>query len=232
MPCSRMYLAILMPKNCVVTMRPASPYAAGRPQSSGRGSKAPRGCLSKPTASAISALPERIAFTADINALPPVAQPFLTFVNGIPVRPRSATRVSARPAPSLPPNATCTSVHARPASRSAACDGVEGELAAAACRAAGRTSTGRRRRSRLRCSCASPPSDRAGQRLVGGEPRHRLGGDERDLRLACRARRSRCSPGRPPPSRPRAARRSRPRTGRTRPPVRRTAGTSVRTAAR
>ena len=70
-----------MPKNCVVTIKPASPYAAGSPQSSGRGSNAPRGCLSKPTARAISAAPDRIACTADISALPPVAQPFLTFVN-------------------------------------------------------------------------------------------------------------------------------------------------------
>ncbi len=109
-----------MPKNWVVTIRPASPYAAGSPQSSGRGSKAPRGCLSNPTARATSAAPDRIACTADISALPPVAQPFLTFVKGIPVRPRSETSVSARPDPSLPPKATWTSVHSSPASRSAA----------------------------------------------------------------------------------------------------------------
>ena len=77
-------------------------------------------------------LPERIAFTADISALPPVAQPFLTFVNGMPVRPRSATRVSARPEPSLPPNATWTSVQASPASTQRRVDRVERELAAGA----------------------------------------------------------------------------------------------------
>ena len=41
--------------------------------------------------------PERIALTAENSALPPVAQPFLTLVNGIPVKPSSATRVSASP---------------------------------------------------------------------------------------------------------------------------------------
>ncbi len=111
-----------MPKNWVVTMSPASPYPSGRPHSAGRGSKAPRGCLSNPTASAMSAAPARIALTAENNALPPVAQPFLTLVNGIPVRPKSATRVSARPDPSLPPKATWTSGQVSPASSSACTD--------------------------------------------------------------------------------------------------------------
>lgn len=103
MPWSCMYRWIFMAKNWVVTMSPSRPYASSSPQSAGRGSKAPRGCLSKPTARATSAAPERIAPTADTRALPPVAQPLRTLMNGTPVRPSSLTSVSALPAASLPP---------------------------------------------------------------------------------------------------------------------------------
>ena len=40
-----------------------------------------------------------------ISALPPVAQPLDTLMNGTPVRPRSLTSVSAAPAADEPPNA-------------------------------------------------------------------------------------------------------------------------------
>ncbi len=61
-----------------------------------------------------------MALTAEARALPPVAQPFLTLVKGMPVNPRSLTRVSASPDPSLPPKAASTSAHPSPASSNAA----------------------------------------------------------------------------------------------------------------
>ena len=64
-------------------------------------------------------MPERIAFTAQTSALPPVAQPFLTLTNGSPVSPSWDTRVSESPALSLPPNAAPTRDHSIPASASA-----------------------------------------------------------------------------------------------------------------
>jgi hypothetical protein len=57
----------------------------------------------------VSAAPERKALYALINALPPVAQPLATLMNGTPVRPRSETSVSAAPAADEPPNAYSTS---------------------------------------------------------------------------------------------------------------------------
>ena len=50
-----MYRWIFMAKNCVVSIRPVSPYHEPMPQSSGSGLNAPGGCLSKPTTSATSA---------------------------------------------------------------------------------------------------------------------------------------------------------------------------------
>ena len=52
------------------------------PHSSGSGLNAPGGCLSKPTTSAVSALPAASIACAVISAEPPVAQPFLTLMNG------------------------------------------------------------------------------------------------------------------------------------------------------
>ena len=46
-----------------------------------------------------------MALYALISALPPVAQPLATLMNGRPVRPRSLTSVSAAPAAAEPPNA-------------------------------------------------------------------------------------------------------------------------------
>ncbi len=68
------------------------------PHSSGSGLNAPGGCLSKPTTSAVSAAPEASIAWAVVSADPPVAQPFLTLMNGTPVRPSAETVVSALPA--------------------------------------------------------------------------------------------------------------------------------------
>ena len=56
-------------------MSPVSPYQEPSPQSSGSGLKAPGGCLSKPTTSAISAAPAASIACAVASADPPVAQP-------------------------------------------------------------------------------------------------------------------------------------------------------------
>src|SRR3954471_18021787 len=109
-----------MAKNCVVSIRPVSPYQDPRPHSSGSGLNAPGGCLSKPTTSAISAEPATSIACAVVSADPPVAQPFETLMNGTPVSPSTDTIVSALPAASDPPAANSTSCHPRPASASAA----------------------------------------------------------------------------------------------------------------
>ena len=101
-----------MAKNCVVSIRPVSPYHAPRPQSSGSGLNAPGGCLSKPTTSAISAAPASSMAWAVASADPPVAQPLRTLMNGTPVRPSTETIVSALPAASDPPAANSTSLPA------------------------------------------------------------------------------------------------------------------------
>ena len=90
------------------------------PHSSGSGLNAPGGCLSKPTTSAVSALPAVSIACAVISAEPPVAQPFLTLMNGTPVRPSTDTVVSALPAASEPPAAKSTCSQPMPASASAA----------------------------------------------------------------------------------------------------------------
>ena len=90
------------------------------PHSSGSGLNAPGGCLSKPTTSAVSALPAVSIACAVISAEPPVAQPFLTLMNGTPVRPSTDTVVSALPAASEPPAAKSICSQPRPASVSAA----------------------------------------------------------------------------------------------------------------
>src|SRR5215212_72343 len=101
-------------------MSPVAPYQEPRPQSSGSGLKAPGGCLSKPTTSAISAAPATSIACAVASADPPVAQPLRTLMNGTPVSPSTDTVVSALPAASDPPAANSTSCQATPASRSAA----------------------------------------------------------------------------------------------------------------
>src|SRR5687767_15096520 len=98
-----------MAKNCVVSIRPVSPYQEPSPQSSGRGSNAPGGCLSNPTTIAISAAPEASIACAVASADPPVAQPLRTLMKGTPVRPSTDTVVSALPAESDPPAANSTS---------------------------------------------------------------------------------------------------------------------------
>ena len=90
------------------------------PHSSGSGLNAPGGCLSKPTTSAVSALPAVSIACAVISAEPPVAQPFLTLMNGTPVSPSTDTVVSALPAASEPPAAKSICSQPRPASVSAA----------------------------------------------------------------------------------------------------------------
>ena len=118
--CSAMYRWIFIAKNCVVSMRPDSPYQDPMPHSSGSGLNAPGGCLSKPTTNATSALPADSIACAVIKAEPPVAHPFLTLMKGTPVRPRTDTVVSALPAASEPPAAKSISSQPRPASVSAA----------------------------------------------------------------------------------------------------------------
>ena len=118
-PYSCMYRWIFMPKNWVVSIRPVSPYQRPRPLSSGSALNAPGGCLSKPMAMTRSWSPDRMARSAMASALPPVAHPLRTLMNGKPVRPRSLTSVSAFPAARLPPNAHCTSAQPIPASASA-----------------------------------------------------------------------------------------------------------------
>src|SRR6476619_2474224 len=107
-----------MAKNCVVSIRPVSPYQEPIPHSSGSGLNAPGGCLSKPTTSASSASPAASIACAVVSAEPPVAQPFLTLMNGTPVRPSTDTDVSALPAASEPPAAKSISSQATPASAS------------------------------------------------------------------------------------------------------------------
>ena len=68
-------------------MSPVSPYQEPIPHSSGSGLNAPGGCLSNPTTSAMSALPADSIAWAVVSAEPPVAQPFLTLMNGTPVSP-------------------------------------------------------------------------------------------------------------------------------------------------
>src|SRR3954451_1414535 len=119
-PCSAMYRWIFMAKNCVVSISPVSPYQEPMPHSSGSGLNAPGGCLSKPTTSAISAEPATSIACAVVRAEPPVAQPFLTLMNGTPVSPSTETVVSALPAASEPPAATSTSSQPIPASSNAA----------------------------------------------------------------------------------------------------------------
>ena len=109
-----------MPKYCVVSIMPRSPYQPPRPQSSGRGSNAPRACLSNPTTSPISWVPEAMAARAVSRDAPPVAQPLITLVNGSPVRPSRLTIVSGLPAESEPPTANWMSGQPTPASASAA----------------------------------------------------------------------------------------------------------------
>ena len=109
------------------------------PQSSGSGLNAPRGCLSKPTTSATSAAPETSIAWAVVSAVPPVAQPFLTLMNGTPVKPEIDTDVSALPAASDPPAAKSTSCQAMPASASARAGGDRAHLEARTRRRGGRT---------------------------------------------------------------------------------------------
>ena len=75
--------------------------------------------MSKPTATTTSAAPAWIALYALIRALPPVAHPLATLMNGTPVRPSRETSVSASPAAAEPPNAYSTRDHSIPASPSA-----------------------------------------------------------------------------------------------------------------
>ena len=89
------------------------------PIDSGSALNAPRGCLSKPIATPTSKAPERIVESAIVSALPPVAHPFQTLMNGSPLSPSSLTRVSASPPSRLPPNANWTSCQPMPASASA-----------------------------------------------------------------------------------------------------------------
>jgi hypothetical protein len=109
-----------MAKNWVVSISPVSPYHVPRPMVSGSVLKAPRGCLSKPTAMPRSYAPDRMEPSAMISALPPVAHPLATLMKGSPVSPSSLTSVSASPAEWLPPNANCRSFQAIPASTRAA----------------------------------------------------------------------------------------------------------------
>ena len=67
---------------------------------------------------------------AVISAEPPVAQPFLTLMNGTPVSPSTDTVVSALPAASEPPAAKSMSSQPRPASASAARAAMRGHLEA------------------------------------------------------------------------------------------------------
>ena len=72
---------------------------------------APGSCLSNPMAMPMSAAPDSIVFTAWASAVPPVAQPLTTLVNGRPVRPTRLTMVSAAPPSIDPPTANCMSDH-------------------------------------------------------------------------------------------------------------------------
>ena len=49
-PWSCRYRCVFMAKNCVVSIRPVSPYQWPSPHASGSALNAPRGCLSKPIA--------------------------------------------------------------------------------------------------------------------------------------------------------------------------------------
>ena len=98
------YRLSFMAKNCVVTMKPRSPYHWPMPAEAGSALNIPRGCLSNPTARPRSNCPDPTACVAAASALPAVAQPLETLMNCRPVRPSSLTSVSAVPElePSLP----------------------------------------------------------------------------------------------------------------------------------
>ena len=89
-----MYLLIFIPKNFVVTNCPSSPYHDGHAYWRGSALNAPGRCLSMPTAMPRSWSPSRIVLAARLSALAAVAQPLYTSVNGMPVRPISATTAS------------------------------------------------------------------------------------------------------------------------------------------
>jgi hypothetical protein len=72
--------------------------------------------LSNPTARAISAAPDSIAWAAVNSALAPVPQPLYTPMNGTPVSPSSLTSAAAWPLSRLPPAANPTWSHVMPAS--------------------------------------------------------------------------------------------------------------------
>ncbi len=89
-----MYLLIFIPKNFVVMNWPTSPYHDGHAYRRGSAVNAPGMCLSIPTAIPSSESPSRIVFAASVSALAAVAHPLYTSVNGMPVRPISATTAS------------------------------------------------------------------------------------------------------------------------------------------
>ena len=92
-----------MPKNCVVSINPvcavpvaeAGPVGVG-PEGAGRVLVEPYG-----DDQVGGAGPDGVGGL--ISALPPVAQPLATLMNGTPVRPSRLTSVSAAPAARLPP---------------------------------------------------------------------------------------------------------------------------------
>jgi hypothetical protein len=103
----------------VVVNWPLSPYHAGTLVSVGSTLKAPRGCLSMPTATTTSPLPATMALAACCVIAAPVAQALNTLMNGMPVSPSSPTSGSACATSQLPPKAQSTSCHGTPASRRA-----------------------------------------------------------------------------------------------------------------
>ena len=66
---------------------PWSPYHCGSPDTDGSAPNAPRGCLSSPTPTAISASPSATSRAASVSSEFPVAQPLNVARAGNPVMP-------------------------------------------------------------------------------------------------------------------------------------------------
>ena len=119
-----MYRLIFIPKNLVVTNWPLSPYHAGTLVRVGSTLNEPRGCLSMPTATAMSATPATMALAACWIVAAPVAQALNTFMNGMPVRPSRPVSGSVWATSQLPPKAHWTSVQSTSGVGEGEVDGV------------------------------------------------------------------------------------------------------------
>ena len=111
----------------------------------------------------LRAAPEASIACAVVSAEPPVAQPFLTLMNGTPVRPSTDTVVSALPAASEPPAAKSICSQPRPASRERGARGDARPSRGRTRPGGGRTDGCRRRRPRRRRYASSVLRGREGE---------------------------------------------------------------------